>query len=261
MKLLAISAFSLAGFLLALLAPLALAQTNHPQRLVVGQGISSPDRSTPLSFANGFAYQNPAGAGFVLRPQLVLAGDYGDVNKGVGGEIGLGNGTYGLGGGYYKDCAEQSCGRAGGIAAIGGDSAAVGVSYHEKGTYAGGLLLSPKGPHRLGLVAQVAGANVNAARTTTIGAGYSFVREEKAFVLDVSRRARGGTSAIKITPGLYGGSSNFQVSINYNVHLGDDRASFRNGFWFGLGLLHENFLLGAYKDLKNDWAAQLTWTP
>lgn len=261
MKLLAISAFSLAGLLSLLLADCARALSVPPQRLVVGQGISSPDRSTPVSFSNGFPFQNPAGAALVLRPQIVVAGDYGEVNKGVGGEIGLGNGTFGLGGGYYKDCADDSCGRAGGIAAIGNDSVAIGAGYHEKATYSAGVLLSPKGPHRLGLVADFAGANVNAARTTTFGAGYAFVREEKAFVLDVSRRARGGTSTTKLTPGLYGGSSNFQVSINYNVHLGDDRASFRNGFWFGLGLVHESFLLGAYKDLKNDWAAQLTWTP
>lgn len=252
---------ALAGLLALLLAPCSLAQTKHPQRLVVGQGISSPDRSTPVSFANGFTFQNPAGASLVLRPQLVVAGDYGEVNKGVGGEIGLGNGAFGLGGGYYKDCAEQGCGRAGAIAAIGGNAVAVGLGYHEKATYSAGVLFSPKGPHRFGVVADSAGANVNAAKTTSIGAGYSFVKDDKAFVLDVSRRARGGTSVTKLTPGLYGGSANFQVSLNYNIHLGDDRASFRNGFWFGLGLVQDNFLLAGYKDLKNDWAAQLTWTP
>lgn len=230
-----------------------------PQRLAVGQGISTPERSSPVNIAPGFVFQNPAVAADNRRPQITIEGENGKVNKGLGGEIELGTGTYGLGAGYYKNCAEKGCGRFGAIAAYSLDFVSLGAGYHENAVYSAGLVVGRKGPHRLGFVADFHGPTAAAAKGTTLGAGYTYASPDNySFTFDASRAERGGVTTTQLSPGIYASTKALAVSVNYKYHLGQDKDSYENKLWIGAALSDGDFTLAVYKDLQNAWTAAFT---
>ncbi|RYZ98024.1 MAG: hypothetical protein EOP11_21210, partial [Proteobacteria bacterium] len=132
--------FLFLGFLLIPVSAFAAAPKNGP-RLAVSQGISAPAIGTPVNFSHGFLKTNPAAAAS-FGTYGSLEGDTGDGSSRFGAELGLGNGSAGLGLGYYRaDC--SGCeGGFGGMAGLSSASVAGGIGFHEDSVYSAGAIFN-----------------------------------------------------------------------------------------------------------------------
>jgi hypothetical protein len=105
---------------------------------------------------------------------------------GVGAELGVGNGRYGMAVGYYeRDCDTCEEAVAGALGALSGGFG-FGLRFAEE-IYSTGLLFNPNGEHRVGLVADFNDPNGDDNNITSFGAGYSYVSQGFTFSLDASK--------------------------------------------------------------------------
>jgi hypothetical protein len=223
-------------------------------RVAVSQGISSPTITTPVNFSHGLLYSNPAGAADFTGGYASAEATFGNNDTGVGGEVGVGNGSAGIAGGYFKD--ENNKGRFGAIGGLGTASVSGGLGYHESGTYSVGMIFQPKGAHRFGLAADLHGAG---GGSTSLGAGYSYHSNSFIFAIDGSRRSSNGASDTMITPGLELMADIYALSVSYDVYVNGSHRLHDDQIWFGLGIGPKKVHFAVYHDYVNDWSVALTF--
>ena len=86
---------------------------NKTNLIAVGQGVSSPTLTSTVNFSTGYTKEHTVGVVYQNSWRLTGEADFdndddnssGNGNDGYGAELGYGNGTAGLAGGYYtRDC-------------------------------------------------------------------------------------------------------------------------------------------------------------
>src|SRR6056297_2752899 len=102
--------FFFVSLFISIFASLPAMATEQHHLLSISQGISSPALTNSVNYSHGFTHQNPTGVIYQTTARLTGQYDSGDTdsgsdNNGYGGELGVGNGKYGIAGGYYtRDC-------------------------------------------------------------------------------------------------------------------------------------------------------------
>ncbi len=205
--------------------------------------------------------ENPVGT--IYQPGFRLTGEYDRNNgEGYGGELGYGQGVWGVAAGYYSRKCDRCEGRVAGALGVDISGLALGIRF-EKDVQTLGVLINPQGTHRVGLMAEVNKRSSNTSNVTAYGGGYSYVDSSFTFSLDASSRTYEGNAndkRILITPGLMLRADIFQVSVNDKITLNRDKndSSQRSGedhdFWGGLGIGGESFHLAVYGNYVNEVA-------
>jgi hypothetical protein len=221
--------------------------------LALGQGISSPDSTSPVNLTNGNLYTNPAGGAELGRPYLAGQVATGGGKTGFGAEGGYASGSAGLAAGYFKpDC--SGCGVFGVLGGVGLGALDFGIGYHDGAAVSIGTLLRPKGPHRFGFAVDVG----TSGQPTSVGGGYSFVSQQVMFAVDVSRPVKNGGSATQLTPGIEISADMFAFSLDYDTYLGN-KGSHSSQFWFGAGVNLPRLHIALYHNYVSDWTVTVAF--
>lgn len=250
------------SILFAFVIPQAHAKGDKGTNLIaVGQGISSPNLTSTVNYSSGPMSENPVGT--IYQTGARLTGEY-DRNRGegYGGELGYGQGEWGIAAGYYTRKCTNCEGRWAGALGVSIKSLAIGVRLQEN-VEALGFVFDPNGKHRVGLMGEVNKASGNGAYVTAFGAGYSYVASTFTFALDASTRTYENNSLDKrvyVTPGIALRADKFQVSVNDKITLNRDKndASQSTGedqdIWGGVGFGVDKFHFAIYGDYVNELA-------
>jgi hypothetical protein len=235
--------------------------TKSTQLLAVGQGISSPTSTSTVNYSNGFTGENPVGVTYQNSMRVTGEFDTGDSSgsdtQGLGGEIGIGNGQYGVALGYYdRDC--TGCdGNLSGALGIQFGSIAFGLKFQEDISSLG-FIFNPNGKHRFGLMAEIYKNQLN--DFNTYGFGYSYVENNITFSLDASKIDFSNTTSaddtLFITPGVALRFNKVSFSLSYDLYTNKSTGStYENKLWFGIGLgTGDNWHVAIYHDYVNDWS-------
>ena len=226
--------------------------------VAISQGISSPSMTSTVNFGNGFTHENPVGV--IYQDSIRISGHYdnGDSSTGYGGELGVGNGSYGLAvGALTRDC--DGC-----DADVGAAAAAVfsgiglGIRFEED-VYSLGIILNPNGQHRIGIMAD-RNTSVDGLEFNGIGFGYTYMGSSFKFTVDASSIVfdddANSNDVILVTPGLAFNINIFTLSVSYDVRLNDDNDNNDDtDLWVGLGIKpSSSWEIAVYADYFNDIA-------
>ncbi len=239
--------------------------------LGISQGTSSPTRTSTLNFSNGFMPENPVGVIYQQGVRLTGEGDHGDDsqgndNAGFGGELGIGDGQYGLAVGYYnRDC--ESCdGDFVGALGVSFADVGLGIRFAEE-LYSAGLIFNTHGKHRFGLMAQLNDPDGDDNNISSFGAGYSYNGDRITFSVDAAKRSFENDSAfddtILVTPGLAVHFQMLSFSLSYD-HFVDEDPNDPNGrgddLWFGVGFGDKtDWYVAIYHDYVNEWSVSASF--
>lgn len=244
-----------------------VAQANQNQWLGVGQGISNPSSLSTINFSNGFNNENPVGVTYQQSGRITAQGDWGSNNSsgnGVGGELGFGNGSFGIAGGYYQNSCNNCDGRWAGAIGASLNIFALGVRFSENVNSAG-LIFNPNGNHRFGLLAELNKITGSNNDITSLGAGYTYVGSQFRFTLDASKLSYENTSlnddTIMLSPGLAFFLRQVSFSMTYNLYLNKQvNSTYEDQFWFGVGFGKQGvWTATVYHKYVNDWSAALSF--
>ncbi len=254
----------LVAFLGLALPAVSLASVPSGQRLSLGQGVTSPANTNFVNYRGGWTAQNPVGA--IFQENWRFTGQFstnGDNN--FGGELGYGNGTFGLAGGYQQADCDNCDGRAA-LAAAFTPTSSVGLGFRfMEDLYGLGLLFNPGQGWRFGLVAELDDRGPSSSdQVTLLGAGFGYFAGAWSFVLDASHRLVSSSQAtderILLTPGLSLRADFLELSLNYNVVVNDSSSnSSSDKFWFGIGFSGSSYHVGLYMDYEQELAANLSF--
>lgn len=249
------------------------ATSNQSNLIAIGQGISSPTLTSPVNYSSGYTHESPNGV--LYQNSLRLSAQYdndtdGNTSTGragYGGELGYGNGSAGLAGGYYtRDC-DNCKGRFAGSGAVAISGVGLGLRYEEH-LYTAGLLFNTTGNHRFGVVAEFNDGNGEGNDLKSYGAGYSYVANQWTFTIDASKRDYENKTTygdrILLTPGLMVRADFLQLSLNDKMTLHDRDTGTTNDktthdFWFGVGIGGDSWHLAGYGNYYNDVSASLSF--
>ena len=249
----------------SLFNPSTFAAGSDAQRLAVSQGVSSADSSTLINWRSGFTFQNPSAVAQLNSPQISLQYDTNEDtdDKGLGAELGFGNGTLGIGVGVYKrDCTncEESTGV---VIGYNSGSWSFGIGLREDDQYSVGLNFEISGPHQLGFVFDTLNSDLNTEDVDSYGLGYRFEGSGFLFALDASKRADKDNNTnddiIQITPGILIETNQFALSVSYDSYTNDDNDTYEDEAWIGLGYNANEWNLNLYKDFIGDWALNFVY--
>ncbi len=251
---------------LGLMAPhISLASVPSGQRLSLGQGIASPANTNFVNYRGGWTAQNPVGA--VVQENWRVTGQFSSNGNNVfGGELGYGDGSFGLAGGYRQaDC--DNCDGQAALAAAFTPAASVGLGFRfMEDLYGIGLLFNTGQGWRFGITGELDdGGPSSSDRVARLGAGLGYMAGAWSFVLDASHRlvhsSQSSDDRILLTPGLSLRADFLEVSLNYKVVVNDNSSSgsSTDGFWFGLGLSGASYHVGLYMDYEQELAANLSF--
>jgi hypothetical protein len=235
----------------------------HSNMIGVSQGVSAPSQTSTINYSRGFTAENPAGV--IYQTQGRLTGQYDTSNErsGFGGELGIGNGQYGIAGGYYEPC--DGCdSQTQGALGISVSQMAIGLRFGRNLSGAG-LLFNPHGQHRFGFTAELSRPGGVDEQITSLAGGYSYFTNGFSFSLDASQRTfRTGLvdeDVIMVTPGIALYFNKLSFSLSYDRFINDTVAGFpKDHLWFGLGYGEAgSWYLNVYNDYYNRWSAALSF--
>tara|TARA_R110000868_G_scaffold132380_2_gene343120 strand:- start:48205 stop:48981 length:777 start_codon:yes stop_codon:yes gene_type:complete len=239
---------------------LCLINTSWAQEnlLAIGQGISSPTSTSTVNYSNGFTHENPVGTIYQGGARFSLQYDDNDNNSGLGGELGIGQGNYGLALGYYKNDCDSCDGDIAAAAAGSLGTFSLGLRVEED-LLTLGVVVNPTGQHRFGFTADINESD-SSDSVKSFGVGYSLVKGNVTATLDASKQDRESDSSaddiIALTPGLRLQADMLALSVSYDMFVNEPEGSNRsNDLWFGVGIgKGQNWHLAIYKDYVADWA-------
>jgi len=250
MQIITIILLSLTGFT-------ALASdTRNTNLIAVGQGISSPTSTSTINYSSGYTSESPLGTIYQNGFRLTAEYDKTDSTEAYGGEIGYGQGEWGIAAGQHKtDC--SGC-KATSAAALGLNISDIGVGIRfAEDIYGVGFLFNPRGTHRLGIMVEANSTAGNGKDVTSYGVGYSYVETNYTLTLDASKRSFEDKSVdddrMQLTPGIMLRADMFQISVNDKITLNKDKSNSAQNdkdsvLWLGLGIGGDKFHLAIYSD-------------
>lgn len=212
------------------LTPAICLSAADPNLLAIGQGISSPSRTSTINYTNGWTNENPVGA--VYQKMIRLTGQFSTKNSNntIGGELAAGNGNSGFAAGFEDEC--DGCSANYGISlATNLSGIGMGVGFND-GEYSLGFITSPTGIHRLGFQLDV---NKSVTSNMTYGFGYSYVTPGFRFTVDASKRSFGpNDGAILVTPGFSLQMNFISLSVSYDTIVNSNSGN-GGDLWAGIG--------------------------
>ena len=238
--------------------------------LGISQGTSSPTRTSTLNFSNGYMPENPVGVIYQQGVRLTAEGDHGDDNQGndnngFGGELGIGDGQYGLAVGYYnRDC--DNC-EGDFVGALGVSFSDVGLGFRfAEELYSVGLIFNTHGKHRFGLMAQLDDPDGDDNNISTFGAGYSYNGDRVTFSVDAAKRDfendNNFDDTILVTPGLAVHFDSLSFSLSYDHYVDEDpnNPPQDDDLWFGVSFGDkQDWYVAIYHDYVNEWSASASF--
>lgn len=243
------------------------AQTK-PNLLAIGQGVSSPTMTSTINYSSGFTRENPIGVVYQQNMRLSAHYDTGDdgngnTNDGLGAEFGIGNGSFGLAIGSYKNncdtCQERTAGAVGGVFSNFG----IGFRFEENmSTF--GLLFGVNDMHRIGIVVEQSILDLDDSDINTYAIGYSYVDAGFTFSLDVSKREyenqAQNSDVILVSPGVGLRSGIFALSLTYDMRLNEKEDNTNTNsenndeLWLGVGVGDDqSWHLAIYNQYIHEW--------
>jgi hypothetical protein len=216
-----------------------------------------------VNLDHGFVPTDPAVAGTLNGVSLSLEHGATDENNQKsstsGAEIEAGNGSVGIALGYLKRDCEACKGRTAGMLGASMDSFAFGLGYYEEDTYSAGILINPKGTHRVGLVASGFDSENDGQDVRAYGLGYSYNAQSLTFALDASKRTneteQPTDKVVLITPGLQVRVSHLALSVSHDFYTNNEAKTYTDKTWYGVGFGSSNLHLAIYHDYFHEWAA------
>ncbi len=237
--------------------------SNNSQLLGIAQGISSPSSTSSINYSNGFTFENPVGIIYQKEIWVSALYDTGESSTssnttGYGAELGIGNGTYGVGVGYYKSCDACTESVTGALGIELGDFG-IGFRFRNR-VYSVGFLLSPNGTHRIGLLAEFQDPEGENNNLSALGVGYSLVSSQFTLSLDASKldfeNSALSDDVILVTPGIALRFDFLAVTVSYDLYVNDEANANRNDdLWWGIGIGRgESWHVAVYNDYVNKWS-------